>query len=104
VGEPDQDVEDFIHQSIRTLAADDPGRKLMTPEPEYLRITGPVAHALNKMSIGGYRHVLVDKALVPTGLITAGDIISYLVRFFPKSVLNLPAFPRANCARKREGA
>ena len=99
MGEPDQDVEDFIHQSIRTLAADDPGRNLTTPDPEYPRITGPGAHALSKMSIGGYRHVLV-----PTGLITAGDIISYLVRFFPKSVLNLPAFPRANCARKREGA
>jgi len=82
-----------------------PIRKLMTPNPEWLRITDPIAHALNKMSIGGYRHVpIVDKALVPVGLISVGEIVTFLVRFFPKSVLNLPTLPRGNYAQEREGA
>jgi CBS domain-containing protein len=82
-----------------------PVRKLMTPNPEYLRITDPIAHALNKMSIGGYRHVpIVDKALTPVGVVSVGEIVTYLVRFFPESILNLPTFPRGNYAREREGA
>jgi CBS domain-containing protein len=82
-----------------------PVRKLMTPNPEYLRITDSIAHALNKMSVGGYRHVpIVDKALAPVGVISVRDIITYLVRFFPKSVMNLPALPRGNYAKEREGA
>jgi CBS domain-containing protein len=82
-----------------------PVRKLMTPNPEYLRLTDSIAHALNKMSLGGYRHVpIVDKALAPVGVISVRDIITYLVRFFPKSVMNLPTLPRGNYAKEREGA
>jgi CBS domain-containing protein len=82
-----------------------PVRKLMTPNPEYLRPTDSIAHALNKMSIGGYRHVpLVNNALTPVGVISVRDIVNYLVRFFPKSVMNLPILPRGNYAKEREGA
>lgn len=82
-----------------------PVRKLMTPNPEYLRITDSIAHALNKMSLGGYRHVpIVDKTLAPVGVISVRDIINYLVRFFPKSIMNLPTLPRGNYAKEREGA
>jgi CBS domain-containing protein len=82
-----------------------PVRKLMTPNPEYLRLTDSIAYALNKMSLGGYRHVpIVNKAIVPVGVISIRDIVNYLVRFFPQSVLNLPTLPRGNYARSREGA
>ena len=82
-----------------------PVRKLMTPNPEYLRLTDSIAYALNKMSLGGYRHVpIVNKAIVPVGVISVRDIVNYLVRFFPQSVLNLPTLPRGNYARSREGA
>jgi CBS domain-containing protein len=82
-----------------------PVRKLMTPNPEYLRLADSIAHALNKMSVGGYRHVpIVDKAIAPAGVISVRDIVTYLVRFFPKSVLNLPTLPRGNYAQEREGA
>ena len=68
-------------------------------------MTDSVAHALNKMSLGGYRHIpLVDSAQVPVGVISVKDIVNYVVRFFPKSVMNLPTLPRQNVAREREGA
>ena len=44
-----------------------PVRKLMTPNPEYLRLTDSIAYALNKMSLGGYRHVpIVDADVEPS--------------------------------------
>ena len=82
-----------------------PVRKLMTENPEYLRPTDSIAYALNKMSVGGYRHVpLVDNARVPVGVISVKDLIGYIVHFFPKSIMNLPTLPRQNYAREREGA
>jgi CBS domain-containing protein len=82
-----------------------PVRKLMTPNPECLRVTDSIAYALNKMSVGGYRHVpLVDKTQVPVGVISVRDIVNYIVRFFPKSVMNLPTLPRQNYVQEREGA
>ncbi len=82
-----------------------PVRKVMTADPETLRSTDSVAYALNKMSLGGYRHVpLVNKAGAPVGIVTVKDIIIYLVSFFSKSVLNLPTQPRGNYTREREGA
>jgi CBS domain-containing protein len=57
------------------------------------------------MSLGGYRHIpIVDTTLAPVGVISVRDIITYLVRFFPKSVMNLPTLPRGNYAKEREGA
>jgi CBS domain-containing protein len=82
-----------------------PVRRLMTADPEYLRPTDSIAYALNAMSLGGYRHVpLVDDARRPVGVVSVRDVINYLVRLFPKSVMNLPTMPRQNYARSREGA
>ena len=81
-----------------------PVRRLMTADPEYLRATDSIAYALNAMSLGGYRHVpIVDEARHPVGVISVRDVINYLVRLFPKTVMNLPTLPRQNYARSREG-
>jgi CBS domain-containing protein len=82
-----------------------PVRKLMTGNPETLRPSDSIAYALNKMSLGGYRHIpLVDNSDAPVGVISVKDIVNYLVKLFPKSVMNLPTLPRGNYAREREGA
>jgi CBS domain-containing protein len=82
-----------------------PIRRLMTPNPESLRLSDSIAYALNKMSVGGYRHIpLVDESLTPVGIISVRDIINYIVRLFPKSVINLPTLPRQNYTQQREGA
>ncbi|MFP6625877.1 MAG: CBS domain-containing protein [Deltaproteobacteria bacterium] len=81
-----------------------PVRKLMTSNPESLRPTDSIAYALNKMSLGDYRHIpLVNSAREPVGIVSVKDIVTYLVRFFPKSIMNLPTMPRQNYTREREG-
>lgn len=85
--------------------ASTPLRRVMTPDPEYLRPSDSIAYALNAMSLGGYRHIpLVDDSRAPVGVVSVRDMINYLVRRFPKSVMNLPTLPRQNYAREREGA
>jgi CBS domain-containing protein len=96
----------LVHVAGRSLdVADTPVLRVMTANPEYLRPTDSIAYALNAMSLGGYRHVpLVDEARTPVGVVSVRDVIHYLVRLFPKSVMNLPTLPRQNYAREREGA
>src|SRR5438477_11734245 len=48
---------------LKVEAADrgHPVRDFMTPDPEVLAAEDPIVYALNKMSVGGFRHVpLVD--------------------------------------------
>ena len=63
-------VEDL---SQRTIA------EFMTPEPLALKEELPIAHALNLMSIHGFRHLpLVDDNGQPTGIISFRDVVGYL--------------------------
>ena len=65
-------------------------RDLMTPDPEALTPDTPILYALNKMSVGGFRHVpLVDDAHRPVGIVSVKDIIDYIVDFFPNEVLTI---------------
>jgi CBS domain-containing protein len=73
---------------------DRPVRDLMTPEPEVLSPEDPIVYALNKMSVGGFRHVpLVDDDHRPVGVISVKDIVDYIVDFFPNDVLTVPPDP-----------
>ena len=63
----------------------------MTTDPVVLRPTDPIGLALNKMSVGGYRHIpLVDRANEPVGVIAMRDIVQFLAEFFPETALNVP--------------
>jgi CBS domain-containing protein len=78
---------------------------LMTPEPECLTPEDGIAYALNKMAVGGFRHIpLVDARGQPRGIVAMRDIVEYLVDLFPRGVLNLPPSPDLAIARTREGA
>lgn len=82
-----------------------PVADLMTRDPECLTLDDGIAFALNKMSVGGFRHVpLVDEAGRPTGLVSMRSIVDYLVDLFPQVVLNLPPSPALGIPREREGA
>ena len=71
-----------------------PVRDLMTPDPEVLTLDAPIVYALNKMSVGGFRHVpLVDAAQRPVGIVSVKDIVDYIVDFFPNEVLTVPPDP-----------
>ncbi len=63
-----------------------------------------VAHALNKMSLGGFRHLpVVDEEHRPAFVVSIRDIVGFLVEAFPREVFNLPDGERT-VTRSREGA
>jgi CBS domain-containing protein len=82
-----------------------PVERVMTPDPEALSPDDGIVFALNKMSVGGFRHVpLIDAQGRPVGIVSVKLIVDYIVDFFPNDVLNLPPEPGKNVAREREGA
>jgi CBS domain-containing protein len=52
--------------------------KVMTPKPECLPKDAPLSFALNKMSIGKFRHVPVLDGDKPIGVVSTRDLIEYL--------------------------
>jgi CBS domain-containing protein len=78
--------------------------KVMTRDPEALRPRDSCAYALNKMSVGRFRHVpLVDENHVPVGLISVRDLVDFLVELMPEEVQNLPPEPQYQFVRSPEG-
>ena len=63
---------------------------VMTPNPEYVKADDPIAYVVNKMALGGYRHVPV---LAPDGtpfsIISIKDVLAYLSRR-PKNAATVP--------------
>jgi CBS domain-containing protein len=55
-----------------------PVEKIMTPNPECLAKDAPLSFALNKMSIGKFRHVPVVDNGKPIGVVSTRDLIEYL--------------------------
>ena len=83
----------------------EPVARFMTPDPETLQLDDPIVWALNRMSVGGYRHVpLVDDEGRPVGILSVKDIVHYIVALFPNEVLTLPPDPaRAEVWSERDG-
>lgn len=80
-----------------------PLAEVMTPDPEVLSVRSTVAYALNKMSVGGFRHVpVVDEEHRPAFVVSVRDVVEFLVNAFPREVLNLPVHDGST--RTREGA
>ncbi|MEA2520029.1 MAG: hypothetical protein QOF49_2109 [Chloroflexota bacterium] len=52
---------------------------LMTRDPVVLRHDETIAVAINKMAVGGFRHIPVVEDGRPTGVITARDVFRHLV-------------------------
>lgn len=79
--------------------------EVMTSDPESLPEEASVAWVLNKMAIGGFRHVpVVDSEGRPVFLVSVRDVVKFLVEFFPGEVLNLPPEFGAPRSLEREGA
>jgi len=81
--------------------------EVMTTDPESLRPDSTIAWVLNKMAVGGFRHVpIVDEHGRPVFVVSVRDVVEFLVEFFPSEVLNLPPQPEyaAPQSTTREGA
>jgi CBS domain-containing protein len=69
--------------------------RFMTKAPEALRARDPLAYGVNKMSVGGFRHVpIVDDAGRPAGILSARDVLDFVVELCPEEILNLPPEPQ----------
>lgn len=78
--------------------------RVMTRDPECLRPDDRCAFALNKMSVGGFRHIpLLDDDDRPVGVVSMRNVVDYIADLLRTEVMNLPPEPR-NIARAREGA
>ncbi len=65
------------NQDLTKIKAQD----IMTPNPEYVRAEHPIAYAVNKMSMGGFRHLPVLAADgAPLSIIMIKDVLKYLSR------------------------
>ena len=56
----------------------DPLSELMTRDPVVLRHDDTVAVAINKMAVGGFRHIPIVENGRPTGVVSARDIFHHL--------------------------
>ena len=70
-----------------------PDGPVMTRNPETLEPDNSIAFALNKMSVGGYRHIPIVEGDKPIGVLSVRDVVDFLVDLFPEDVLNLPPTP-----------
>jgi len=77
------------------LDQEHPVGEVMTKDPETLGPDDGIAFALNKMIIGGYRHVpIVDEEGRPLAVLSLREVVSFVVELLPGRVLNLPPDPR----------
>ncbi len=92
----------------RTLSVRGYGRlavsRVMTRDPQALRPRDSCAYALNKMSVGRFRHIpLVDENHVPVGMLSIRDVIDFLVELIPEEINNLPPEPQYQFVKTPEG-
>ena len=71
-----------VHQDLSKVKVE----AIMTRNPEFVRVEDPIAYVVNKMAMGGFRHVPVLSADgTPITIITIKDVLSYLARASSKS-------------------
>jgi CBS domain-containing protein len=83
-------TKDYFRPDSHTVAVE----TVMTKNPETLEADNSIAFALNKMSVGGYRHIPIVEGDKPVGVLSVRDVVDFLVELFPEDVLNLPPSPK----------
>lgn len=52
---------------------------VMTPSPEYVHVDDPIANAINKMAMGGFRNIpVVAHDGTPLSIVSIQDVLAYL--------------------------
>ena len=55
-----------------------PCRQIMTRDPVFLRDNDDIAVAINKMSIGGFRHIPLLQGDTPVAVVSIGDLFRHI--------------------------
>lgn len=85
---------DVLKKIVEQFDPDSPVERIMTPNPETVGMDDGIAFALNKMHIGGYRHIpIIDRQGRPVGVVSMRDLVKFVVSLFPAAVLNVPPEP-----------
>jgi CBS domain-containing protein len=63
-----------------------PVREFMTPKVETLPPDAPITFALNRMDVGGYRHVPVVQDGRMIGVVSSRDVLAYIVKHSRETV------------------
>ena len=85
---------DILKKVVGQLDLDSPVERIMTLNPETVGMDDGIAYALNKMHIGGYRHIpVLDRQGRPVGVVSIRDFVKFIVSLFPAAVLNVPPEP-----------
>lgn len=79
-------------------------REFMTPAPETLPPDAPVTFALNKMDIGAYRHVPVVQDGRIMGVVSATDVLEFIVSHEREHVATAGVTTSHGLDRSREKA
>lgn len=97
---------DFMERALSTRGFGKlPVKSVMTKAPEALQAKDSVAYAINKILVSRFRHVpVVDESGVPTGMVSARDVIDFVCELCPEELLNLPSDPRYAVPHDQEGA
>jgi CBS domain-containing protein len=69
---------DAVLKVAGTKAGSQPISTVMTHDPVVLRHNETIAVALNKMAVGGFRHIPIVDDGRPTGVVTARDVFHHL--------------------------
>lgn len=64
-----------------------PVRDFMTPSPETLPPDAPINFAINKMDVGGYRHVPVVQGDRMLGVVSVRDVIHHVIKHSRETVI-----------------
>jgi CBS domain-containing protein len=79
----ERDILNKIAAQFETMG-DTPVSQHMTRNPATLDYNDPVAFGLNRMMVGGYRHVPVLRDSKLIGVVSIRDILGYLLERFPE--------------------
>jgi len=81
-----------------------PVTHIMTPDPDALRAEDDLAYMMNRMHIGGFRHVpVVNDQGEPTHMVSLRDVLAFILDHFADVVQNIPSEPYRG-EPTREGA
>lgn len=58
-----------------------PVSEVMTPQPDAVEQSDAIRVVINKMSVGGYRHVPVVKNGQPVGIVSAKAVANYILKY-----------------------
>ena len=77
---------DILYKAFRapeTKLSAVPVATIMTPNPESLHKSDTLAYALNRMSLGGYRHIPIIEDNDVIGLVSVTNLLKYITQRLP---------------------